>query len=478
MANLKTVIQHNSVELIESFKKDLVRYANALWKHDIVAESVKDNALDVNSANESLRASLLVTNLTRKFTALEDRDVSQQTDCMKVLLKSLESGGEMELVGKIRIELKKKFQIEIQPFYANPSSDSSGVDLDVPYYPQSEPIDMFHEQDGFLTEPVPIFEKNPVTHQQFQGMTVGLPFKKLSLQNDLQCPRQLVYSQNSSNSHVTRSYPAFSCDNHNPSQWEKMKTFRLQRHSTGTKVTTFAGLAHPSSISSHSAGLAHNPHSANDYDEKQSELPESSGQYEMKQMHPSDDTITRENGINELKERLQKADQEVAEQGRYVVELKQKIESLQSEIEAKRKDTQHDADIETLLAKQHEQIKTLHSNMKNDLVKKIANIEKKLTKHHKANLQQIEALHLDVKAKSDLAIAKIDMFFNEQHDAHCNRLQVLLKEETEAHDKTKGDYQQLANRISNQDEKVFKIKRMTCFYFAILITIFVVLIFK
>ena len=62
MANLKVVIQHNSVELIESFKKDLVRYANVLWQHGIsVPEAVKNKVLYPHSADEDMRASYLVT---------------------------------------------------------------------------------------------------------------------------------------------------------------------------------------------------------------------------------------------------------------------------------------------------------------------------------------------------------------------------------------------------------------------------------
>ena len=73
MANLKVVIQHNSVELIKSLKKDLVGYANALWQHGIVPEAVKNRTLDPHSADEDTRASYLVTNLTSCFAASESR---------------------------------------------------------------------------------------------------------------------------------------------------------------------------------------------------------------------------------------------------------------------------------------------------------------------------------------------------------------------------------------------------------------------
>ncbi len=125
MANLKFMIQHNSVELIESFKKDLVGYANTMWQHGIVPTAVKDKVLDVHSADENYRANYLVTNLTRKFIVLED--MSPQIDCMKTLLQSLEDREEKELANKIRIELKRDFQIELQP--------SGGA----PVQPKSEP---------------------------------------------------------------------------------------------------------------------------------------------------------------------------------------------------------------------------------------------------------------------------------------------------------------------------------------------------
>ena len=113
MANLKVVIQHNSVELIGSFKKNLVGYANALWQHGIVPEAVKNRVLDVHSADEYQRASNLVTNLTSCFRASDD--MSKQIEYMKILLNCLESEGEIELVRRMRMELKRDFKIELAP---------------------------------------------------------------------------------------------------------------------------------------------------------------------------------------------------------------------------------------------------------------------------------------------------------------------------------------------------------------------------
>ena len=117
MANLKDVIQHNSVEIIESFKKDLVRYANTLWQHGIVPVGVKNSVLDDRSADEDYRANKLVTNLDRCLRASDN--MSKQIEYMKILLNCLEDGEEIELARRMRMELKEDFGIELD--YMQPS---------------------------------------------------------------------------------------------------------------------------------------------------------------------------------------------------------------------------------------------------------------------------------------------------------------------------------------------------------------------
>ena len=120
MENLKCVVQHHSVELINVFKQDLVGFTNQLWGYSIITEAVKDNILDSSKGGVDLRASNLVSSFCNTLSPL--KNLSQQYAYMKFLLDMLEKAGESTLATSMRTELTN-MDVDIPPLYANPMPD-------------------------------------------------------------------------------------------------------------------------------------------------------------------------------------------------------------------------------------------------------------------------------------------------------------------------------------------------------------------
>ena len=120
MENLKCVVRHHSVGLINVFKQDLVGFTNELWSYSIITGAVKDNILDSSKGGVDLRASNLLSSICNTLSPLQNR--SEQYVYMKFVLDMLEKAGESPLATSMRTELAS-MGVDIPPLYANPMPD-------------------------------------------------------------------------------------------------------------------------------------------------------------------------------------------------------------------------------------------------------------------------------------------------------------------------------------------------------------------
>ena len=114
--NLKCVVQHHSVGLINVFKQDLVGFANELWGNGAITEAVKDGILDSSKGGVDLRASNLVSSICKSLSVLQNLS-GQSVHHMTCLLHVLEKAGESILANNMRIELAS-MGVDLPPYYS------------------------------------------------------------------------------------------------------------------------------------------------------------------------------------------------------------------------------------------------------------------------------------------------------------------------------------------------------------------------
>ena len=371
---------------------------------------------------------------------------------MKILLKTLEDGGEMELVDKIRVELKS-FKIELPPAYPSSSDHSAGR---LPHPHSDEQIEMFLEQDEFD----PPFGMDSSLHETHHSTaeTIVMPGSQTLPHRGAQ-QRLMVYPQHSYADHtisdplVGSSYPP-----------------NVQRRSLYTKRSSTGRIP----INHRSVGslFGHmSPVSSYPVINENDSASESPTHYE-EQKHLCNIILIRkyEEERNELKEKLDKKDKEIVvlkkNHIKYVAELWQQLEISQSEGKAKSNLAQQITGIETLITQHEQQTEALHSDVtetKDNLTKQIYGIKELLTQQHR------------------------------QHEKAIDRLQVQLTKETEVNERARSDYQRLLDQIKDE-KKVSKqslslttmigkmTPRMTCslncaIIFAIVFTILAIVVY-
>ncbi len=130
--DLKVVVKHHGTSLLEAFKKNIVGYSNCVWGAEIISDAVKNRILSSNT-EVAQQASDLLSNVSTAFACASDIQI--QTEYIKELFKFLESEGENQIVKSMRCELLTSFGIDIPSFYGNPSSDQGSR-----LYPHSDPM--------------------------------------------------------------------------------------------------------------------------------------------------------------------------------------------------------------------------------------------------------------------------------------------------------------------------------------------------
>ena len=529
MANLKEVIQHNSVQLIESFRNNLVRYSNTLWQYEIVTDAVKNKVLDVNSADEDLRANILVKNVYKKFDALA-KDMPKQKKCMKTLVRMLEGGEETELVDKIKIELRESFGFKIKP--ANPSSEIT-----------------YDETEEYGYQPSSSIPETP--HRNSETM-VTLSSQTLPRHSGAQ-QMQMVYPQHSYASHDAISEPIVGSSYHQKKYFSKNSPAGqhrpINRHGQQTEALHSDVKAEDTTLATQQHGQQTEViHSDSDsLIQQMSAIKELLTQQHEQALHSdvkAKDTLAQQlSGIETLitqqhKQQTQalhsdikakctlteqiagietlitqqheqqteadvKTNDTLGQQITGVETLIKQQHEQQTEADIKAKDTMTEqiAGVETLITQQHEQQTEADIKTKDTLGQQIAGVKTLITQQHEQQTeadikakdtlaQQISAVetHItqrhqqqteaDIKTKDTLAqqISDIKELLTQQHEKAIERLQIRLMEETEAHKETRSEYQRLLNQMKDE-KKVSKKSLSLCIGYCNCFAFFVLVVF-
>ena len=251
MANLKVVIQHHSTQLVETFKRDLVGFSNGLWQCGIVTETVKDSTLDTSKGDEYLRASNLVSCVSKTISPLDEM---KQIDHMKQLLKILEREAEGGLADCMRKEIKRISGVLIPPTFTNPTVEDS-----MNRYNQSEPANMQYyleyseeaEDFGYLHMEPHEEPSNPFSgylEPTYVMGTLDEPQRLVGLPNPtlpVSIRKGFVYPQASSPRSVPHSEPAQNTYNWGKSSWPRFGGGQsaLKRQQRKSKHSSFDSTA-------------------------------------------------------------------------------------------------------------------------------------------------------------------------------------------------------------------------------------------
>ena len=465
MANLKVVVKHHSTSLLEAFKKNIVGYSNCVWGVDIISDAVKNRILSSN-IDVAQQASDLLSNVSTAFASASD--VPIQTDYMKELFRFLESEGENKIVKSMREELHISFHIDIPSFYGTPSDQGSR------HYPHFDPM---FDDENYLSQSEIAYNIDsdvPEPHK-----LVGIPPPTGAAQYGRQSQSMVLPGDQSNGRHFEQSDPIISNRKFNQRNRGQrrvtepavvglyrapLRTHTRPHASNSSPSVSFDGDGHHDQLSESSSHYEEQKYLCNivlikKYDEENRELKKTLEDKNKEILALKNEHMTRVHELNEQiknlrcdvrdkgdmlqkvsdmelkllnqdekseslhtkiaeelnsfkKEYQAMLDRQQTNDGR---ELKKRMEEKKKEINALKREHQTHVD---QLNRQIEKLQCVVTD-KEELVRKIANIEKKLAK------QEDNAENLHSKMAKELDAFKVEYL--------CDRLK-------EANSRSKLDY--------------------------------------